>query len=72
MKITRNDQVELEFGALAIGDVFAFDSEIFMRIDSIDPEEGDRINAISLKDGIPACFTFSRKVKKLKAELIVE
>ena len=72
MKITRNDNKNIEFGALTIGDVFLFDSEIFMRIDSIDPEEGDRIDAISLKDGIPASFSFSRKVTKLKAELIVE
>lgn len=72
MKITRNDVKEIEFGTLNIGDVFSFDSEIFIRIDSIDPEEGDRINAINLENGGSESFMFTRKVKKLKAELIVE
>ena len=73
MKITKKHNDGLtSFFAVDTGDTFLFDNHIYLKVDRIDPEEGDCINAICLNDGNVASFNSETRVKIVQAELIVE
>lgn len=73
MKITKKHNDGLtSFFAVNTGDTFLFDNEVYLKLDRIDPEEGDSINAICLNDGDVSWFNNDIRVKIVQAELIVE
>ena len=73
MKITKKHNDGLtSFFAVNTGDVFLSDNKIFLKLDRIDPEEGDSINAICLSTGEVYWFDAETRVKIVEAELIVE
>lgn len=73
MKVTKkhNDGTTM-FCTLKTGDTFLFENEVYLKLDRIDPEEGDYINAICLNDGDVAGFNAETRVRLVSAELIVE
>ena len=73
MKITKKHNDGLTtFYTLKTGDTFLFDNEVYLKLDSIYPDEGDFINAICLNDGDVAGFNAETRVKIVQTELIVE
>lgn len=73
MKINRQDNNTIEFGYLGNGDVFVdTDNTICMKIDQICDECENNLNAVSLESGVLSFFYPDEKVKKVRAELIVE
>jgi hypothetical protein len=73
MKVTKkhNDGTTAFFG-VDTGDTFLFDNQVYLKLDRIDPEEGDYINAICLNSGEVAGFNAETRVKIVHAELIIE
>lgn len=73
MKITkRHDDGLINFYILATGDTFLFDNQVYLKLDRIDPEDEDYINAICLNSGEVAGFNAETRVKKVQAELVIE
>lgn len=73
MKITKKHNDGLTtFFAVNTGNTFLFDNQVYLKLDRIDPEEGDSINAICLNDGDVSWFNNDIRVKIVQAELIVE
>lgn len=73
MKITKKHNDGLtSFFAVDTGDTFLFDNQVYLKLDRIDPEEGDPINAICLNDGAVSWFINDTRVKIVQAELIME
>lgn len=73
MKITKKHNDGLAaFCTLKTGDTFLFDNHIYLKLDRIDPEDDDYINAICLDTGDAAGFNAETRVKTVQAELIVE
>jgi hypothetical protein len=73
MKITKKHNDGLtSFFAVDTGDTFLFDNEVYLKLDRIDPEGEDSINAICLNDGDVSWFNNDIRVKIVQAELIVE
>lgn len=73
MKITkRHNDGLVNFFALNTGDTFLFDNQVYLKLDRIDPEDDDYINAICLNSGDVAGFNAETRVKKVQAELIVD
>ncbi len=73
MKITKkHNDGTTAFFAVDTGDTFLFDNQVYLKLDRIDPEEGDIINAICLSTGEVYGFNSETRVKIVEAELIVE
>lgn len=73
MKITKKHNDGLtSFFAVDTGDTFLFDNQVYLKLDRIDLEEGDSINAICLNNGDVRWFNNDIRVKIVEAELIVE
>ena len=73
MKITKKHNDGLtSFFTVDTGDTFLFDNQVYLKLDRIDPEDGDYINAICLNSGDVAGFNAETRVKIVQAELIVE
>ena len=73
MKITKKHNDGLtSFFAVDPGDVFLLDNKVYLKLDRIDPEEGDIINAICLSTGEVYGFNAETRVRIVQAELIVE
>lgn len=73
MKITKktNDGC-VSFEELKQGDIFEVDGMIYMKIQTICPDDGDDVNAIYMCDGDATWFRPNERVRLCKAELIVE
>ena len=73
MKITRktNDGC-VNFEELKVGDIFEADTMIYMKIQPIYHDDDNDVNAIYMCDGDASYFRFDERVKRCKAELIVE
>ena len=73
MKITKKHNDGLtSFFAVDTGDTFLFNNQVYLKLDRIDPEDEDFINAICLNSGEVAGFNAETRVKIVQAELIVE
>lgn len=73
MKVTKKHNDGLtSFFAIDTGDTFLFDNQVYLKLDRIDPEDGDIINAICLNSGEVASFNSETRAKIVQAELIVE
>ena len=73
MKITKKHNDGLtSFFAVGTGDTFLFNNQVYLKLDRIDPEDEDFINAICLNSGEVAGFNAETRVKIVQAELIVE
>lgn len=69
MKINVKAPLRIAFNALELGQVFRYDSQYYMRIETVSLPE--TCNAVRLADGIQTLFSFSTEVDLVKAELIV-
>jgi len=73
MRITKkHNDGTTGFFAVDTGDTFLFDNQVYLKLDRIDPEDGEFINAICLSTGDVAGFNAETRVKIVQAELIVE
>lgn len=73
MKITKKHNDGLtNFYDLDSGDIFLLGNTYYLKINVIEPDEGDDINAVRIDTGEVYCFTNDQRVKKVEAELIVE
>ena len=73
MKITKKHNDGLtSFFAVDTGDTFLFDNQVYLKLDTIELENDDFINAICLNSGDVASFNAETRVKIVQAELIVE
>ena len=73
MKITKKHNDGLtSFFAVDTGDTFLFDNQVYLKLDTIELEDEDSINAICLNSGDVATFNAETRVKIVQAELIVE
>ena len=73
MKITKKHNDGLtSFFAVDTGDIFLFDAQVYLKLDRIDLEDGDYINAICLNSGDVTTLSDEIRVKIVEAELIVE
>lgn len=73
MKITKkHNDGTTAFFAVDTGNTFLFNNQVYLKLDRIDPEEGDSINAICLNDGNASWFNADTRVKIVQAELVVE
>ena len=71
MKITRKDNVKIDFGELRRGDVFNDGEMLCMVIEEVDNTNGGTFNAVEIETGELTHFYADEKVTPLHAELIV-
>ena len=51
MKITRKDNIKVDFGALRGGDVFKDESSLFLVIEEVENKNGGSYNAADIETG---------------------
>ena len=69
MKITRQNDKNLQFEDIKAGEVFEYDNVIYLKTDK---KSSDDANAVNLETGIWAIFFLDDEVKRLDAELIIK
>ena len=71
MRITRNDNIKVDFGTLRGGDVFKGESSLFMVIEQVENKYGGTYNAVDIETGELTHFYADERVFLLTAELII-
>lgn len=71
MKITRNDNIKVDFGTLRGGDVFKDESSLFLVIEEVENKNGGSYNAVDIETGELTHFYADERVFLLNAELII-
>ena len=73
MKITKKHSDGLTyFYDIDSGDIFLLKNIYYLKINRIDSKEGDYVNAVRIDTGEVYRFESDERIKKVKAELIVE
>lgn len=72
MNIRVEEPKMVQFSLLSLGDVFKYKNNYYLKIEMIEAEHDDDINAISLRDGCGCSFIYSDLVELVEHELIIK
>ena len=72
MEIIYKDKRKVNFEMVAIGDVFSYNGDVYMRIQQVKSYDGIRYNAATLKEGLLMTFKDTNNVAVIDADLVIK